>query len=150
MGERTHYEPGTFSWIDLSTTDVEGAKAFYSRLFGWETEDMPAGDAGTYTMSSLRGRYVCGLSAQREEERSQGVPPHWSSYVTVEDAEAIAERLLAQLPVGASLGVALAADGQESPEALLRDADAAMYAVKRRGGGGFDVVGADRLQSVLA
>jgi diguanylate cyclase (GGDEF)-like protein len=63
----------------------------------------------------------------------------------VDDARAIAERLLAELPVGASLGVALAGDGGESPDALVKDADAAMYAVKRRGGGAVEIVGADRL-----
>ena len=30
MGERTSYTPGTFSWTDLTTTDQDGAKAFYS------------------------------------------------------------------------------------------------------------------------
>ena len=29
MGKRTRYEPGTFCWTDLATTDPEGAKAFY-------------------------------------------------------------------------------------------------------------------------
>jgi len=66
----------------------------------------------------------------------------------VEDAERIAERLLAGLPISASLGVALAVDGRESAESLLRDADAAMYAVKRRGGGGFEVVGTEPLRAV--
>ncbi len=36
MGERTGYSPGTFSWTDLGTTDFQGAKAFYTGLFGWE------------------------------------------------------------------------------------------------------------------
>jgi diguanylate cyclase (GGDEF)-like protein len=67
----------------------------------------------------------------------------------VEDAERIAARLLAELPISASLGVALAFDGRESAESLLRDADAAMYAVKRRGGGGFEVVGAERLRPAV-
>jgi uncharacterized protein len=39
MGERTSHAPGTFSWADLSTTDTEGAQAFYTGLFGWEAED---------------------------------------------------------------------------------------------------------------
>ena len=29
MGKREKYEPGTFSWVELSTTDPDGAKAFY-------------------------------------------------------------------------------------------------------------------------
>jgi diguanylate cyclase (GGDEF)-like protein len=52
------------------------------------------------------------------------------------EARAIAERLLAGLPLKASLGVVLAGDGAAEPEHVVRDADAAMYAVKQRGGGG--------------
>ncbi len=39
MGKRTSYAPGTFSWVDLATTDAAAAKAFYSGLFGWEMEE---------------------------------------------------------------------------------------------------------------
>ena len=38
MGARTRYEPGTFSWVELFTTDTEGAKRFYHELFGWQTD----------------------------------------------------------------------------------------------------------------
>lgn len=93
MGERTSYAPGTFSWVDLSTTDPEAAKAFYGALFGWQAEDMPTGDGGTYTMLSLRGKQVGALSAQRPDEAAQGIPPHWNSYITVEDVDAVAGRV---------------------------------------------------------
>jgi predicted enzyme related to lactoylglutathione lyase len=92
MGKRGRYEPGTFSWVDLVTTDPAGAKAFYGELFGWEADDMPAGEAATYTMLSLDGDYVGGLTEMRTEQREQGVPSHWFSYVTVESADAAAAR----------------------------------------------------------
>jgi predicted enzyme related to lactoylglutathione lyase len=92
MGKRERYEPGTFSWVDLMTTNPAGAKAFYCELFGWEAEDMPAGEGATYTMLSLDGDYVCGLSAMGTEQREQGVPSYWFSYVTVESADAAAAR----------------------------------------------------------
>lgn len=93
MGERTEYAPGTFSWIDLSTTDPEAAKAFYGGLFGWEGEDLPAGEDGVYTMLRKDGRDVAGLAAQPEFQREAGVPPAWQSYVTVADVDATASRV---------------------------------------------------------
>lgn len=42
MAEFTSYEPGTPSWIDLATTDLEGAKVFYAGLFGWDAADSPS------------------------------------------------------------------------------------------------------------
>ena len=92
MGERTSYKPGTFSWADLGTTDVEGAKRFYSDVFGWEPEDMPAGEGQIYTMCRLRGKYVSAIASQQEQEREMGIPPHWNSYVTVEKADDAAAR----------------------------------------------------------
>ena len=35
MGERTSHPHGTFSWVDNATSDQEGAKRFYGRLFDW-------------------------------------------------------------------------------------------------------------------
>src|SRR5918998_4241018 len=93
MGTRTSYEPGTFSWVDLATTDPAGAKRFYGELFGWEADDMPAGDGATYTMLRLGEHYVAGLAEQPEDERGQGIPPHWNNYVTVADVDASAERV---------------------------------------------------------
>ena len=92
MGKRERYEPGTFCWVDLATTDPAGAKAFYGELFGWEAEDMPAGEAGTYTMLRLDGDYVCALYEMDAARSEQGVPAHWLSYVSVEDADATASR----------------------------------------------------------
>lgn len=93
MGERTSYETGTFSWIDLGTTDQEGAKAFYAGLFGWEYEDMPIGDGATYTMCRLEGKDVAAIAPQRDEERQQRIPPHWNSYVTAHDLDERAARV---------------------------------------------------------
>jgi predicted enzyme related to lactoylglutathione lyase len=92
MGKRVRYEPGTFSWVDLQTTDPAGAKSFYCNLFGWEAEDTPAGEDRTYTMLRLNGDEVGGLYKLSEEWRERGAPPHWFSYVTVEDADAAAAR----------------------------------------------------------
>jgi predicted enzyme related to lactoylglutathione lyase len=92
MGERTEYTPGTFSWVDLATTDPDSAKAFYSGLFGWAAEDMPAGDGVFYSMMRHEGRNVAAIAPQPPQQRDAGAPPAWQSYVTVESADAAAER----------------------------------------------------------
>src|ERR671928_171380 len=92
MGERTSYAPGTFSWVDLATTDVEAARSFYRTLFGWQTVDVPAGEGATYVMLRKNGQDVAAMYAMREEQQAAGVPPHWLSYVTVADVDAAAAR----------------------------------------------------------
>jgi uncharacterized protein len=95
MGKRTSYEPGTFSWVELSTTDTEGAKRFYGDLFGWEADDLPIPEdagGGVYTMLELNGERVAALYEQMKDQREAGVPPNWLSYVTVADADAAAAR----------------------------------------------------------
>src|SRR3954452_11825604 len=88
MGERTSHAPGTFSWVDLATTDADGAKAFYGTLLGWEFEDMPVPDSPPYSMATIGGRTVAALYPQREDQ----APPGWLSYVTVDHADATAAR----------------------------------------------------------
>ena len=85
MGKRTEHAPGTFSWVDLSTSDAGAAKSFYGPLFGWEFDEneIPESDGGgVYTMCTVDGSPVCAITEQKD------VPPHWNNYVTVEDADA--------------------------------------------------------------
>jgi hypothetical protein len=77
MAERTSYDPGTFSWAELATSDADGAKAFYGNVLGWEYEDMPIPDGSVYTMASRDGKQVAALYRTDEQ------PPHWNCYVTV-------------------------------------------------------------------
>ena len=88
MGERTSYTPGTFSWVDLQTDDLDGARRFYGALFGWSYEDVPIGDGAVYSMAKVQGHSVAGLGERQDES----MPPHWNCYVTVADADAGAAR----------------------------------------------------------
>lgn len=91
MGERTKYAPGSFSWSDLTTPDQDGAKAFYTALFGWAVDDVPMGEGGgVYSMMRVDGKPVGAISPQPAPQ--QGAPPVWNSYVTVDSADAALER----------------------------------------------------------
>src|SRR5687767_13194810 len=82
VGKRESYEPGTFCWVDLATTDAEGAKAFYGDLFGWEFRDdeIPGG------VYSDHGDAIGAIGQQDKH------PPHWNNYVSVTSAEETAAR----------------------------------------------------------
>ncbi len=86
--EIERYEDGVPSWVDLSTPDLEGARSFYSELFGWQAQVGPP-EAGGYTICLLRDRPVAGLGPSPME----GVPPSWTTYVNVEDADAVAAKV---------------------------------------------------------
>lgn len=92
MPEMTSYEPGTPSWVDVASPDVDSAVAFYEGLFGWNTSE--AGDpeeSGGYRMFSQEGKAVAGIGPIQNE----GQPPVWTTYVTVEDADATGEKVKA-------------------------------------------------------
>ena len=87
---------GAFSWFELMTKDVEGAKDFYRKLFGWETEEMPIegmeGMEGMkYTVIKVDGDPVAGLTGMPPE--CQGMPPAWGVYITVDDVDVTAARV---------------------------------------------------------
>lgn len=89
MSERTSYAPGVPCWVDLGTPDIEKAADFYGGLFGWDApEGENAEQTGGYRQAMLRGKPVAGLMPLMQE----GQPPIWSTYVSVEDADATVAR----------------------------------------------------------
>jgi len=92
MGERSEYEPGTFCWSELSTSDQAAAKAFYGALLGWEADDVPVGEGAYYSMQRVDGKRVAAIAAQPQQQGDAGVPALWNSYVSVQSADAVAER----------------------------------------------------------
>jgi len=85
----TNYPDGVFNWVDLATSDIAGAHAFYSGLFGWQANVMPvAGSGYEYTMFELDGHPVAGAGQMMPEQAAAGQPPAWTSYVKVDDIDA--------------------------------------------------------------
>lgn len=94
MTTMTSYPPGVPSWIDLATPDPSASKAFYAELFGWEYTDDPTDQPGVdYTMARKGGRSAAGMMLLSEEMAASGMPPVWTSYVTVDDLEATVEKV---------------------------------------------------------
>ena len=90
---------GRFVWHDYMTPDVAKAQAFYEAVIGWGAQDFGAFD---YRMFTMGGVPLGGYGPFTDDMRAAGTPPHWISYVGVEDvdaaardAEALGARILA-------------------------------------------------------
>jgi uncharacterized protein len=90
MSERSEYAPGEFCWVDLATTDVDGATKFYGELLGVEAEAAPGDpeETGGYGFFTKSGQMVAGFGPTQQE----GQPSAWSSYVKVDNADATTEK----------------------------------------------------------
>lgn len=94
MTTTTSHAHGVPSWIDLATPDPEAASAFYGSLFGWDFSEEPTDRPGVpYTMARKDGRSAAGIMLLSEEMAAAGMPPVWTTYVTVDDVEAAVARV---------------------------------------------------------
>jgi predicted enzyme related to lactoylglutathione lyase len=93
MGERTEHAAGTPSWTDLATPDPAASQQFYGSLFGWDFAAQDTGDpAMPYVMATQSGKDVAGMMQLSPEMAAGGMPPVWSTYVTVTDVDAAAAK----------------------------------------------------------
>src|SRR5690349_14712130 len=91
------YTLGAFVWRELLTADVPAAKRFYGELFGWTFEDRPMGPDWFYTIVKLGDKQIAGLmDLANLPEGSPPIPPHWASYVSVDNVDETAARAVAE------------------------------------------------------
>jgi predicted enzyme related to lactoylglutathione lyase len=100
-------EPGTLIWNELMTRDYEGAKAFYSSVFGYTYDEVGEG----FTYSTLKragdGEVVGGLGALDAGAPAE-VPPSWGTYFMVEDCDASVAKAV-------ELGASVAREATDTP-----------------------------------
>jgi predicted enzyme related to lactoylglutathione lyase len=97
----------TFCHMELQSSNTDGSKEFYGKLFGWGMQDMPMGDM-TYTMfktSDSDDEIHGGITQTHCPDNTSG----WLSYVLVEDVDA-------SLKQAAGLGAEVLLEKTEIPE----------------------------------
>lgn len=82
------YAQGTPCYVELTTTDLPAAKAFYSALFGW-TFEAPPGHEDVYASARVAGDRVAGLGVPSPETPQLG----WAVYLAVDDVDAAAAKV---------------------------------------------------------
>ncbi len=83
------YAPGTPVWVDLQTSKMDDAKAFYTKLLGWQAETVPDPAAGGYTMFMSNGKAAAALGPTFDPNQ----PSAWNVYVSTTDADATAQKV---------------------------------------------------------
>ncbi len=73
--------PGEACWVDVSVSDPEASRDFYTGLFGWTYQINP--DPGHYTHALLDGEPVAGLGGVPVEP---GQPVAWTLYLSSDNA----------------------------------------------------------------
>ena len=87
------YAPGTPSWVELSSPDADVAATFYGELMGWTaTEPGPVEETGGYRMFQQGDKNIGGLMGHMRP----GQPTVWSTYISVADADATADKVTAE------------------------------------------------------
>ena len=90
---------GAPCWIEVFTSDVEKARAFYGELFGWTSDDPDPGLGGYFNFAKDGVRVAGGMG----NDGSAGMPDMWSVYLAVDDAQKAADAATA---AGATVFVA--------------------------------------------
>lgn len=78
-------EPGSLTWNEVNTTDMEATARFLEQVFGVETSAVPAVESG-YKTFEVAGVPRGGILQMTEEW--EGIPPHWMAYFAVDDVDA--------------------------------------------------------------
>ncbi len=116
---------GTFYWNELATSDVEGAKEFYGKVIGWNFDEMPMPEGGTYWILKSGDSMAGGLMAI-PAAAPEGTSPNWMAYIAVDDVDsAIAQ--------ATELGVAVIVEPFDIPNigriSVIRDPQGAVISL---------------------
>ena len=126
--------PGSPTWVDLGTADLDEAQRFYTALFGWAAEV-----SGDYVTFLLNGLPVAGAGPLY----GVGQPTAWSTYIGTADADEVARRVTA---AGGQVLVPPFDVTDQGRMAAFLDRTGAPFSVWQpgtmRGAGVFDVPGA--------
>lgn len=83
--------PGSLTWNELTTRDVDGSKAFYAAVFGWQARDGAIGDV-PYVFWDCEEESVAGMMPMTGRGWPVDLAPHWMVYFAVADCDHTADR----------------------------------------------------------
>lgn len=116
-------EHGALTWMELQARDPASVGAFYCSVFGWAQETVPMPDGPYYLLKDGEANRA-GMMAMTPAMNE--VPPNWSVYFHVDDADATAAAAVA---AGGVVDVPIMPVGGVGRMAVLRSADGAYFSI---------------------
>lgn len=116
--------PGKVVWVDLVTPDLDGARRFYSGMFGWTFRDVSSGNKD-FVLAMLDGRPVGGL-VQRSAPKGEHRQPAWLTFISVRD---VGEAERQALSHGGKVLSKIREYPQRGRQEILADPQGAVFAV---------------------
>ncbi|WP_020515126.1 VOC family protein [Paractinoplanes globisporus] len=86
--------PGSLTWNELNTRNLDEAHAFYGGVFGWQFRHSSIGEV-PYLVAKLHETAICGIQPMTAEAWPADVSPHWMVYFAVHDCDRSTEHALA-------------------------------------------------------
>lgn len=84
---------GEICWYELATNDANKTKDFYQTLFGWNLEKSKVTGAMEYDEIKIDGKSVGGMMQMTEDWGDPLPPPHWMTYIAVDDVDLAIEKI---------------------------------------------------------
>ncbi|HXC78134.1 MAG TPA: VOC family protein [Candidatus Acidoferrum sp.] len=113
-------------WTDLTTSDPEGARKFYSAIFGWKVEVNPDPQYGGYALAKAGGKDVAGIGPKQMDQ----APTAWTVYIGTPDAAETAKKAEA---AGGKIIAPVMAVGDQGHMAIIQDPSGAYLGLWQAG-----------------
>ena len=113
-------------WTDLATSNPEGARKFYSAVFGWKVEVNPDPQYGGYAIATAHGKDVAGIGPKQMDE----APTAWTVYIGTADAAETAKKAEA---AGAKIIAPVMEVGDQGHMAIIQDPSGAYLGLWQAG-----------------
>ena len=113
-------------WTDLATTNPEGARKFYSAVFGWKVEVNPDPQYGGYAIATSSGKDVAGIGPKQMQE----APTAWTVYIGTANAAESAKQAVA---AGGKIIAPVMEVGDQGHMAIIQDPSGAYLGLWQAG-----------------
>lgn len=120
--------PGRIGWLDLTVPNAEEVRDFYTKVIGWQFQNVSMGDYDDFSMIAADGECVAGVCHTRGSNAQ--MPATWIPYVIVENLEA---SLSAVTEAGGKVRVPTRGAGPSGRFAVIEDPAGATLALFQSG-----------------